>query len=43
MYIKDGTTSENDWIGIMPPEHRLQVVDPKCGYIITANNKIASS
>ncbi len=41
-YIKDGTNSENDWLGIMPAEDRLTVIDPQKGFIVTCNNKPAS-
>lgn len=42
-YIKDGTTSNFDWIGFMPPQDRLWMEDPKSGFIVTANNRPASS
>ena len=38
-YIKDGTTSEYDWVGFIPFEDRLTIVDPAVGYIVAANNK----
>ena len=41
-YVKDGTTTEDDWLGFMPNQHRLSVVDPECGYIVAANNRGAS-
>ena len=41
-YIKDGTTSKYDWLGFMPHTDRLLVNNPKCGYIVTANNRPAS-
>lgn len=41
-YVKDGTTTENDWIGFMQNEDRLSVIDPECGYIVAANNRGAS-
>jgi penicillin amidase len=43
LYIKDGTTTDHDWLGFVPHTHRLQVIDPPSGYIVSANNKIASS
>ena len=42
-YIKDGTTTEHDWVGIVPPEDRMHIFDPPKGYIVNANNKIAES
>lgn len=41
-YIKDGTTTENDWLGFVPPQHRIQIIDPPKGYIVNGNNRIAS-
>lgn len=38
-YIKDGTTSEDDWQGFIPLEDRLTTIDPECGYIVAANNR----
>lgn len=40
-YIKDGTTSLHDWVGLVPPEDRMHVYDPPKGYMIHANNKVA--
>jgi acyl-homoserine lactone acylase PvdQ len=40
--VKDGTTTAYDWIGLLPAKDRLQKIDPENGYIVTANNKIAS-
>lgn len=42
MYIKDGTSSENDWVGLIRGTDKLHVNDPKRGYIVTANNKGAT-
>lgn len=41
-FVKDGTTTAFDWIGLLPAKDRLQKIDPENGYIVTANNKIAS-
>jgi acyl-homoserine lactone acylase PvdQ len=41
-YVKDGTNTKNDWLGFMPVEDRLSVIDPECGYIVTSNNAAAS-
>ncbi len=38
-FIKDGSTFENDWIGLINKEQQLRVYDPKKGYIVTANNR----
>ena len=43
LYIKDGSTTEHDWLGFVPPAHRLQIIDPPSGYIVSANNRIAST
>ena len=43
LYIKDGSTTDHDWLGFVPPAHRLQVIDPPSGYIVSANNRIAST
>ena len=36
----DGTTSENDWDGLVPFEQLPWVINPKRGYISTANNRV---
>ncbi len=41
-YIKDGTNTEDDWRGFLPKYHRMHIVDPKSGYIVSSNNRIAS-
>ena len=43
MFIKNGTLPESDWVGFVKPEQRLQVWDVERGYLVTANNKPASS
>ena len=40
-YVKDGTTSEHDWLGFVKPEDRLMLIDPPRGYIAASNNKAA--
>ncbi|KRX07979.1 hypothetical protein PPERSA_10614 [Pseudocohnilembus persalinus] len=40
--MKLGNTTEYDWIGEQDPEDWPQIVNPKKGYIVTANNKYAS-
>jgi acyl-homoserine lactone acylase PvdQ len=42
-YIKNGTITEYDWRGFMPARDKLFVVDPECGYIVTCNNRPAST
>ena len=42
-YIKDGRSSDNDWVGFVRSEDRLEVIDPKSGWIVTCNNRPASS
>jgi len=37
--VLDGTTSENDWIGFLPPKDLPRVINPKKGFIVTANNR----
>ncbi len=37
--VLDGTISENDWIGFVKPSDLPRVINPKKGYIVTANNR----
>lgn len=39
----DGSNSENDWIGFVPKNESIFVINPKKGYIVTANNKPSSN
>jgi penicillin G amidase len=39
---KPGWTGEFEWEGLVPYEQMPEVRDPECGYLITANNRIAS-
>jgi len=39
---KDGTLKESDWLGYVPWEDQPRIVNPKKGYIVSANNKMAS-
>jgi acyl-homoserine lactone acylase PvdQ len=41
-YLKDGTTSENDWLGFMPAHERMHAFDPKKGYLATSNQRVTS-
>jgi penicillin G amidase len=38
--VIDGTKSDNDWVGFVKPIDLPRVVNPKKGYIVTANNRI---
>lgn len=42
-YLKDGTTTEHDWVGIVPYQDRMNIHDPPKGFIVHANNKMAES
>ena len=42
IYIQDGTKSINDWVRFVSPEENPRVIDPDRGFIVTANNKIAT-
>lgn len=37
--VLDGTTSENDWEGIVPIKDLPRSINPEKGYIVTANNR----
>lgn len=37
--VLDGTTRHHDWIGYLPAKDLPRVVNPKKGYIVTANNR----
>jgi acyl-homoserine lactone acylase PvdQ len=37
--VLDGTTSANDWVGYIAPKDLPRVINPKKGYIVTANNR----
>lgn len=37
--VLDGTKSDNDWIGWLEPRKLPRVINPKKGYIVTANNR----
>ena len=34
-------TDENDWIGLIDPKDNLALINPKQGFVATANNKYA--
>jgi penicillin G amidase len=40
-YLKNGSSSRNDWLGLMPEEDRLQVCDPPRGFLVVSNNQAA--
>jgi penicillin G amidase len=37
--VLDGTKSDDDWIGWVMPKDLPRVINPKKGYIVTANNR----
>jgi penicillin G amidase len=37
--VHDGTKSDNDWIGFVKPKDLPRIVNPKKGFIVTANNR----
>ena len=37
--VLDGTTTDNDWEGFLPLSYIPYVVNPKKGFIVTANNR----
>ena len=39
----DGSKAENDWVGWIPWEDQPRIINPAKGYIISANNKIATN
>jgi penicillin amidase len=41
-HVQDGTTSDNDWEGIVKPKDLYRVINPKKGYIVTANNRVVT-
>lgn len=40
---KPGWTGEFEWEGLVPYEEMPELRDPECGYLITANNRIAGN
>jgi penicillin amidase len=38
--VLDGTNSDNDWDGYLPAKSMPRVINPKKGYIVTANNRV---
>ena len=40
--IKQGYTGEFEWLGYQDPSLNPHVINPKKGFIVTANNKVAS-
>lgn len=41
-FIKNGSDPQNDWLGYIPNHQKMHVIDPRKGYVISANNKFAS-
>ncbi|RME92957.1 MAG: penicillin acylase family protein [Verrucomicrobia bacterium] len=39
----DGSRSENDWLGFVPPDLLPHVLDPKRGYLVSANHRTIQS
>jgi penicillin amidase len=37
--VLDGTNTANDWVGFLPAKDLPRVVNPKKGFIVTANNR----
>ena len=37
--VLDGTNSDNDWVGWVKPRDLPRVINPKKGFIVTANNR----
>ena len=37
--VLDGTTTEDDWMGYVKPKDLPRIINPKKGYIVTANNR----
>jgi len=37
--VLDGTTTDDDWVGFVKPRDLPRVINPKKGYIVTANNR----
>lgn len=42
MYVQNGSSSDNDWLGFLKGNDKLSLQDPARGYIVSANNKAAS-
>lgn len=40
--MRDGTDPSQDWIGIVPFSDMPRVVNPRKGYLVSANNRISS-
>jgi acyl-homoserine lactone acylase PvdQ len=40
-FIKDGTTSRDDWIGFSKANENPQLHNPAKGYVVCANNRFA--
>ena len=41
-WILDGWTGEHEWLGLIPPEDKAWVINPKRGWIASANNRVSS-
>lgn len=40
--VQDGSTSQSDWIGFIQGKEVPRSVNPKRGFIVTANSKLSS-
>lgn len=43
VYPKKGWLKDNQWLGLVPNEELPYLLNPKQGYIVSANNLITSS
>lgn len=41
-FPKNGTSVQDEWVGITQPKDLIRIVNPEKGYIIAANNKVTS-
>lgn len=42
-FVKNGSSTYDEWLGITGPDEAVVLIDPPKGYIVTANNRLASS
>lgn len=40
---KPGWSGEYEWDGVVPYEELPSLIDPECGYLVTANNRVAEA
>lgn len=41
-FFKDGSTSKDDWLRFAKSDEQPKLLNPKKGYIVSANNKVAT-